>query len=197
MPDKAGWLKNPLLIWTGANFLGVITLALLLFLVPALFSLTGWLATLFILSLPVSAAQWLALRRFTPISILWILAMPLALLLSAWIFSSIPDTLWANIGLDDESLIVLGGLYLIPGLLIGLAQWLLLRRTLPGAWLWVLGSTVGIPLGFLLVLATGLIDQSETLAYLLVLLLYSIITGLVLSWLVGAGRQNAPNEAAA
>jgi hypothetical protein len=68
--------------------------------------------------------------------------------------------------------------------MMGLSQWLILRRKLTRAALWILGSSLGVGLGFGIVLATGLINQYESISYTIVVLVYSLTTGALLSWLL-------------
>lgn len=185
---RSGLFKNPLVVWTAANYLGVMVLVLLLLLVPAAVSSLGLAGTALALTLPISLAQWLALRRFVSLSSLWVVSLPLSLLLAGWVLAWMPAEGWSLLGLDDESVLALTLGYAIAGVLIGLPQWLLLRRHFAGAVWWLVGSTVGLAGGFYLSLATDLINQAVPLVYLLVPLIYSLATGLVLMYLLG-GRQ--------
>lgn len=185
---RSGLFKNPLVVWTAANYLGVMVLVLLLLLVPAAVSSLGLAGTALALTLPISLAQWLALRRFVSLSSLWVVSLPLSLLLAGWVLAWMPAEGWSMLGLDDESVLALTLGYAIAGVLIGLPQWLLLRRHFAGAVWWLVGSTGGLAGGFYLSLATDLINQAVPLVYLLVPLIYSLATGLVLIYLLG-GRH--------
>ena len=114
------YLDQPFLLWLLANIggFGILGLAALVF--PILMSPTNLLASTFIITLPISCAQWLALRRLGPISWLWILAFPLGLLSSVLVVRYLPDGFLTFA--DDESLLVITALYLVGGLLIGLPQ---------------------------------------------------------------------------
>ena len=126
------------------------------------------------------------LRRLIPLSPLWVLAFPVGWVLSVLVPVAIPASLWQIV--DSESTITLTVLYVIMGAVLGVPQWLMLRRKLAKAALWILGSSLGMGLGFGLVLMTGLINRSEFISYTIVVLVYSIATGTILSWLL---RQKA------
>jgi hypothetical protein len=74
--------------------------------------------------------------------------------------------------------------YLLIGFIIGLLQWLILRRQFARSALWLLGSTLGIGVSFWLILSSGLIEQSGILAFIVAVLIYTVTTGLVISWLI-------------
>ncbi len=194
MFQNSGNTGKALLTWVLANFIGFGLLGLLSLAQPAIPSrLFGTIA--FLLSLvPLSLAQWLALRRIAPVSGLWILTVPLGLLLwGAIIFDQlIPDAFSQTFG--DESVFSLTFGVLLIGLLVGLPQWLILRSRLPGSSLWLLGSAGGLGFGFYPVLATDLINRSGILASTIVVLVYTLTTGLTLSGLL-AYRDRAPVQA--
>jgi len=73
--------------------------------------------------------------------------------------------------------------------LIGLPQYLILRHQFTGASLWLLGSTLAVSGGFWLVLATDLINRSGFFALVVVLLIYIVTTGLILSRLLAYHRR--------
>jgi len=75
-------------------------------------------------------------------------------------------------------------MYIVMGAAMGLSQWLILRRKFSQAVLWIGGRSLGVGLGFGLVLVTGLINQSEFVSYATVVLVYSAVTGSILSWLL-------------
>lgn len=175
------------------NILGFGALGIWILVFPNFSPLPGFLGTILFISMPISFAQWIALRRILPISILWILSIPIGLLLTVLIPRVIPDGIW-HIA-DDESIIMLtaGGFEI--GLLIGIPQWLILRHQFSNSLIWLLGSSVGTALGILLVLATDLINQSGIISYILAALVYAIVTGLVLSRLFTKQQTNVINAA--
>jgi hypothetical protein len=178
MAQRSSYMRNPFLIWIFANLLGFGALAASLIVLPSLMSIEGLVVSTFIISIPISLAQWIALRRIFPISPLWIFTIPIGLLLGILINKVIPDGLWQIV--DDESTAVLTGLYLVMGFFIGLPQWLILRRQFSRSSIWLLGSSVGVALGFWLVLATDLINRSGIISAIVVVLVYVIATGIIL-----------------
>jgi hypothetical protein len=143
-----------------------------------------------IIGLPIGFAQWIALRRVAPISILWVLTISAGLLLGL-VISPILGGIWGF--LDDESVLSLTAAYTTIGLLVGLAQWLFLRGHFTKSLVWLLSSAVGLGLGTGLVLASNLIDQSGIVSIILVVLVYAIATGLVISWLPASHRKTESN----
>jgi hypothetical protein len=153
-------------------------------------------ASILIISIPISLAQWIALRRILPTSALWVLTTPIGLLLAVLIYKYevIPDGLWRIVGDEgDESTAVITALYLVMGFTIGLPQWLILRRRFSSSSLWLLGSSIGVAAGCWLVLATDLINQSGVVSYIVGVLVYAIVTGLILSRLVARHNQSQAN----
>jgi len=151
-------------------------------------AISGFFVTTFIIAIPVSFAQWIALRGILRTSILWTLTIPIAIPLGFYIIQIIPEGLWPL--KDDDSIAALTVIFLIIGLIIGLLQWFYLRQQLSKSFFWALGSSVGIGLSFWLIMVTELINQSAILSYVVVALVYSIITGLVLTGLIGDKGQS-------
>ncbi len=79
------------------------------------------------------------------------------------------------------------------GLLVGLAQWLFLRGYFTKSLVWLLSSAVGLGLGIGLVLISNLINQSGVISIILVVLVYGIATGFVMSWLSASHRKTESN----
>ena len=175
------------LIWIAANLLGFISMSVLLIALPILKSIPASVGQQIIIVVPFGLAQWLVLRRLISLSPIWVLTFPVGLFLSSLIPASIPESLWQIIG--SESPVTLTVIYIIMGAVMGLPQWLILRRKLSKAALWILGSSLGVGLGFGLVLVTGLINQSEYISYVVVVIIYSIATGTILSWLLNQNGQ--------
>ena len=170
------------LYWNLGNLLGWAFISLLLTALPGIKSIPGFFVALLVLTIPFGLAQWLVLRRFLPVSPLWVITIPIGCFLFYLIAYLIPDSLLQNV--DDEAASTLTIGFLILGAILGLPQWLILRGKLTGAALWILASALGIGLGFGIVLATGLINQYESISYTIVVLVYSITTGALLSWLL-------------
>ena len=186
--------RKPFITWVLANMAGFIAVA-------AAFLALTWLASRaaqagspragvsgvaafgFVVAIPLALIQWLALRRIARVSPLWVLTIPAGLLMAALIFRAIPERLWEIV--DGESTPVLTALFAILGLAVGLPQWLLLRHSYPHAFVWPVASAAGVAGGFAFVLASGLINASEVLSYVVVVVVYSCVTGLILAWLQG------------
>ncbi|MGB3702638.1 MAG: hypothetical protein WA997_15325, partial [Anaerolineales bacterium] len=98
---------------------------------------------------------------------------------------------------DNDSIAALTAGYFLIGFAIGLPQWLILRRQLPKSWIWLLGSSIGVAAGFWIILVTDLISQSGISSYIVGVLVYSIVTGLVLSGLLAYQNHSQANLAAA
>ena len=88
------------LTWLVGNFLGWIFISTLLAVLPILKSVPGFIGPLLILTIPIGFAQWLVLRRFIPLSPIWVITILIGCLLSFFIFAAIPESLWQIV--DDE-----------------------------------------------------------------------------------------------
>jgi hypothetical protein len=174
-------VRGSFLGWILANILGVAALGALILILPFLTTIPGMVASTLIIGLPIGLAQWIAIRRLAPISILWIFTISIGLLLALGILRALPT----GDLVDDESIAVLTAGFAVMGFTTGLIQWFLLRRQFTKSLVWLLGSTVGIGLGSVLVLATDLVNKSGIISIILVLLLYATATGLALEWIRG------------
>jgi hypothetical protein len=191
MAQKLYEVGRVILGWVIANSLGVATIGVLVLILPFLTSIPGMLVSSLIIGLPIGFAQWIALRRVAPISILWVLTISAGLLLGLVVINSPISGIWGF--LEDESVLSLAAAYTTIGLLIGLAQWLFLRGHFTRSLVWPLSSAVGLGLGIGLVLASNLIHQSGIISIILVFLVYAIATGLVISWLPASHRKTESN----
>ena len=182
------YFRNPLILWLLANLSGFGLLGLAVLLVPGWLANAGFIVSILVISIPVSIAQWLVLRKTVAYSWLWIFAMPVGLLLGILLLRSIPESVWQIVG--DESIVTLAGGYLVVGFLVGIPQWLLLRTRFEKASLWLAASALTPALGLALVLFTNLIDWSELISYILIILIYGTVTGYLLSrWMPGIGNR--------
>ena len=195
MSQNFGYLSKHFLTWFFANILGFGALGASLLVFPSIMSISGLVATTLIITIPISLAQWIALRRILQTSVLWILTIPIGLLLAVLINRVIPDGFWQVI--DDESIAALTTGYLVGGFAIGLPQWLILRQQLSRSSIWLLGSSFGAAAGCWLILVTDLINQSGIISYIVGVLVYAIVTGLFLSWLLVYHNQSQTNLASA
>jgi hypothetical protein len=184
--------------WFIANLLAVAFIGLIPYMHLAVSpSSGGRLVSSLLIGLPIGIAQWLALRRVAPISMVWVLSVSVALPLAMETLNS-PVFLGAFSSLGDESVIVLTTGYCVVGLLTGLIQWVLLRGRLANAFLWPLGSAFGLGFGTGLVLVSDLVNQSGIASLVLVVLVYAIATGPLISWMhkTGAdGEASLPSAA--
>ena len=191
MARKLYEVGGVILGWIVANLLGVAAIGALS-LIPFLTSIRGMLVSSLIIGLPIGFAQWIALRRVAPISILWVLTISAGLLLGLEVINSpIYGGIWGF--LEDESVLSLTAACTTIGLLVGLAQWLFLRGHFTKSLVWLLSSAVGLGLGTGLVLVSNLIHQSGIISIILVVLVYAIATGLVMSWLPASHRKTESN----
>jgi hypothetical protein len=176
--------------WFSVNVLGVAASAGLSLLLSYLISIQGMLVSSLIIGLPMGFVQWIALRRVTQISMLWTLTISVGLFLGLVVSPILARILGLQ---DDESVISLTAAYTTMGLLVGLAQWLVLRGQFTRAWVWPLSSALGFGLGLGLVLATDLINRSGIISFFLAVLVYAIATGLVIAWLPALRRKTESN----
>jgi hypothetical protein len=190
MARKLYKVGGVILGWIVANLLGVAAIGALILIFPFLKSIPGMLVSSLIIGLPIGLAQWIALRRVAPISILWVLTISAGLLLGLVAGPILAGILGFP---DDESVLSLTAAYTTIGLLVGLAQWVFLRGHFTRSLVWLLSSALGLGLGVGLVLVSNLIDQSGIISIILVVLVYAIATGLVMSWLPASHRKTESN----
>ena len=193
MSPKIGTSRKQFLIWFLANMLGFAALGALILIFPFMLGKAGFYITSFVIAFPISLAQWIALRRSLQTSTLWILTIPVGIPLSFLLMNLIPAGYWFEA--DDDSLFAMTSMIFVIGLVIGLLQWIILRKQLLRASVWILGSAIGVAGSFWLILVTGLIDQSGIIAYIFVALIYSSVTGLFLSGLLAYTNQSQPGLA--
>jgi hypothetical protein len=185
MSKEAGSAAKSFWTWLIGNLIGFGALGAALLLLPSLMNIRSMLASTLILTIPIGAGQWLALRRISGTSILWVLTIPLGLLAGLLILQNLPEGSWQS--LDDESITVLTACYMLIGLMIGIPQWLILRRQFSGSSIWLLGSSAAMGASLWLVLATDLINRSGPFAIVLGVTVYVLITGFIL-WRLVARR---------
>ena len=186
MSQKFGTSRVQFLIWFLANIIGFGVLGAFILVFPFMLGRAGFYITTFFLAVPIGLAQWIALRRPLQTSVLWILTIPLGIPLSFLLMNVIPAGYWFKA--DDDSLVAMTSMIFLVGLVIGLLQWIILRRQIERASAWILGSAVAVAGSFWLISATHLIDQSGIISYITVALVYSGITGLVLSGLLAYNK---------
>ena len=182
MSQVSGDVRRASIIWSVANILGLGIPPLVMYFIPTLTAISGLFSTMLIISLPLSIAQWAALRISLPVSFLWIFSVPSSVLTFVLLIREIPESYFGFLG--SETLVTLTFFGMIFGLLLGIPQWLILSRRYRGSVIWLLGSTLGVGLGAFLVIITDLVNRYGVLAYIIVVLVYTTSTGLPLSLLV-------------
>jgi hypothetical protein len=147
MSEKFLYYLKPFATWFIANIFGFVGLGVALLFAPSLQTKFGPVVSILILTIPVSFAQWVALRIMQPVSMLWNLTIPLGLsvMVFRWKSREIPEG-------SGESIGSMVALYLLVGLIIGVLQWGLLRQQASGSFLWVVASSIGVAAGLWLVL---------------------------------------------
>ena len=193
MSQKFKSSSKQFLIWFLANIIGFGALGVLILVFPFILGRAGFFITTFFLAIPISLSQWIVLRRSLQTSVFWILTIPVGIPLSFLLMNLIPAGYWFEA--DDDSLVAMTSMIFVIGLVIGLLQWIILRKHLLRASIWILGSAIAVAVSFWLISATGLIDQSGIIAYVSVALVYSGLTGLVLSGLLTYNNQSQPSLA--
>jgi hypothetical protein len=180
--------------WIVANLLGVAAIGGVILILPFLRSIPGILVSTLGIGLPIGLAQWIALRRVAPVSILWVLTISVGLRLGlAVVNSPIAAGIWGS--LDDESFPAMTATCTTIGLLVGLTQWLFLRGHFTKSLVWLVSSAAGLGLGIALILVSDLINQSGEISIIVVALVYAIATGLAVSWLSASHRKTESNLA--
>jgi hypothetical protein len=180
MSRISGEIWRALFIWVLACALGLSIPPLVPYLFPPFTAIYGLFPSTLITTMPLSIAQWLALRWTHPVSILWIFSIPISVFVFMMIIRELPTDGY----LSDETLAALTILGLMLGLLVGLPQWLILRWKYGASALWLLGSSLGVGLSMFFVLVTNLINMSGVLAYIAAVLVYALTTGLTLVVLI-------------
>lgn len=125
----------------------------------------------------IGLAQWLVLRRRLPLAPWWVAAtaagMAAGLGLSVGLLGSA----------TDGAALPLRGL--LAGAGIGLAQYALLRRIAPRAWLWPLVVTGGWAVGWLVTRAAGVdLSPNFTVFGSTGAWAFQLLTGLALAWIL-------------
>ena len=192
MSQKSSYLSKSFFIWIFANILGISITAAIPFLFPSLLkSIQSDVVSVIIFSVPIGLAQWLALRRISHTSFLWVLTIPFGIQLYLLIYRFIPDGLRQIV--DNDSLTGLTSAYILMGFSVGLLQWFILQRQFSGLLLWLLESSAGVGFSIWLILATNLINQSGIISFIVAVLTYTIIIGLILSNFLAQHSQSETN----
>lgn len=211
-----------LLAWAGATAAGFVLGQELLFilLVSAIESLVPNLsasqANLIVLvasgasvGLVVGLLQWLAVRKYLPALRGWFLATLLGMAVGGvaeWlamlaIERFMPLSVARSMGMGLNWI-----LFLVGGLVIGLAQWSVLSRALHETWAWIVVTALGWPIAWVasfslqqlfatrrILAGTG--PLPDVIAYFLGGLLMGILTAAAFVWMVRQERVFAEEEA--
>jgi hypothetical protein len=180
--------------WIACNLLGWFAAAAIALALQVPGSPLNSPVMLIVVVVPPALAQWLVLHRLRGVTPLWLATIPIGCIVFIAVLTAIPAGAWQLV--DDEGIGTISLLYALLGALIGLGQWLILRRHFGSAGIWVGASAVALGLGFAIVLSTGLINRSEFLAYTAVMLVYVILSGAALGWLLLRGSPTQLARAA-
>jgi hypothetical protein len=143
-----------------------------------------------IIGTAVGLGQWLALRRSLPGSAWWIVATLIGFGVGKLLGDAIAEQISGTLGY------VLSGAAI--GAVLGVAQWVVLRRHVGEAWWWVVASAVAWAVGWGLISAVGE-GSGEQLAMTYLVggvgaAAAGTITGIALVWLLQ--DRSAPHEPA-
>ena len=129
-------------------------------------------------SLTLATAQWMLLRNYLPSARSWFVATVGGLLLGG-LLGLLVIALSSNVNLDPRWGMVAS--LLLIGIVVGFAQWLVLRQILPNAF-WIVAIDVAAACSLLLA-GRSITSMIELLIFLMLLMLPGLITGLGL-WIL-------------
>jgi len=131
----------------------------------------------FVTGLVLGAAQWLVLRQTIPLSGWWIVATSIGLAIGLAL-----SVAWTGTSIELRPLIVRA---VLTGGMIGVAQWLLLRRHVAMAGLWIVVVAIGWALGWAVTRAAGVDLSKDWLVFgASGALAFAALTGLALLYLL-------------
>jgi hypothetical protein len=141
-------------------------------------------------SLTLATTQWLLLRNYLPSARSWFVATVGGLLLGG-LLGTFVITMSSNVILDPRW--GMAALLLPSGIVLGLAQWLVIRQKVPNAF-WIV--VIDVAAACLLLLASRPITSLiELIELLIVLMLPGLITGLGLWLLLRESQPESAREA--
>jgi hypothetical protein len=185
---------RPILTWIAFNLLGWMAAPALALALRSPGSTFDNPAMLIVVIAPPALAQWLVLRRLVGMTPLWLITIPLGFLI---FIGLVVMTSTGVLQLpDDEGTATLSALYAILGGLVGVFQWLILRRYFRTAGIWVAASAAGTGIGLAIVLITKLMSASGIAAIAVFVLTYAAFTGAALEWLLARGALREAVRAA-
>lgn len=121
----------------------------------------------------IGLLQWLMLRKYIGGSIRWVLASFGGVFLGAQIVGRVRE-------FDPDLGLILG--VSLFGFLVGILQWLVIRRQVLHSWLWIPASTIG----WLIAIPAGDITGPPGWA------IYSVITSTFIVWMIRQDRSPNP-----
>jgi hypothetical protein len=134
--------------------------------------------SIFFYGMWVGVQQWLFLRLIIPLSGWWTGTIPLAILLSLTLLTkSLSESLSSGYPYVE--------IFAIYPLLISFSQWLILRRIVKSAWLWIITSVVAIDIG-LVVVGIGIALTVDTKSPILPLGISTLVGGSCYGLIYGA-----------
>jgi hypothetical protein len=201
-----GLLVQWVMINTFGIMVGLPIVGLIFVLLTGTLDFPNAVAALFvaITGILLGAFQWLVLRSQIERSHWWILSTSIGLAVGvAVIIGAIHWVSDRQLPETGKSLLV-GTIF---GIMLGIAQWLVLRQHLRHSILWILGSMVGCALGLMwgldaLARSTATVDSEFGVAAIFagllfrLMLTYSAITGILLIWLLQDRSKKSQMEAA-
>ncbi len=141
-------------------------------------------------SLTLATAQWMLLRNYLPSARSWFAATVGGLLLGG-LLGTFVIAMSSNVNLDPRW--GMAALLLPSGIVLGFAQWLVLRRILPNAF-WIVAIDVAAACSLLLA-SRPITNSIELIELLIVLMLPGLITGLGLWILLRESQPETAREA--
>ncbi len=201
-----GLLVQWVMINTFGIMVGLPIVGLIFVLLTGTLDFSNAVAALFvaITGILLGVFQWLVLRSQIERSHWWILSTSIGLAVGvAVIIGAIHWVSDRQLPETGKSLLV-GTIF---GIMLGIAQWLVLRQHLRHSILWILGSMVGCALGLMwgldaLARSTATVDSEFGVAAIFagllfrLMLTYSAITGILLLWLLQDRSKKSRMEAA-
>lgn len=192
MPKK--WKENIwvfLSLWFLASILGI-------YFTFDRFNFNSFLAILLsgIISISIMGiAQWTVLRVYTINIGWWIIATMIGLILAASariipLYDAIPLYTWFPYSIEsinNNSLVyfIQGSL---RGLMLSLPQWLVLRRIISNSWLWILATSIGWSVHWIMA-RMGYVWFDWSHRILSIGIPYALITGFVMFWLLNQPQK--------
>ncbi|MFH1881839.1 MAG: hypothetical protein ABIL62_03890, partial [Planctomycetota bacterium] len=191
MSSRPGW--SLFIKWIVANMVGMAIVSVVFTSMGIESSEIWWGFVMFlVLGLTLGIAQWSVLRSYINKASLWILATAIGFPLGVGMGVAVAFTIGQSISQSISDLSVANTILFILSLIglpfgPGIAQWLVLRRQVKRASLWILANAIGLFIGFLPNINFGGYEIGVVEAGVTAALgggIYGTITGPVLVWLL-------------